>query len=109
MEEDWVVLCHRLLFQSIKEEEWTEMHETLKEVTRRIGVKKDGQRIAGLGRLAWRNLWKESFLSQDGTRAGLQEKFGTARKPLEHLERGQLALRKCLVYRLDRVEDAWRS
>ena len=51
MEEDWVVLC-QAMYQSIKEEEWIEMHEKLREVIRKIGVKGSGQWVAGLGKVA---------------------------------------------------------
>ena len=50
-------------FQSIKEEEWMEMHERLNEVTKKIGVKKAGQRVVGLGEVGWRKTSKESFFS----------------------------------------------
>ena len=60
MEEDWVVL-RQALYQSIKES--IEMHETLKEVTRKIEVKKAGQRGKGLGKVAWRKTLKVTFLS----------------------------------------------
>ena len=60
-------LC-QALFQSIKEEAWLEMHEKMKDITRKIEVKRAGQRVAGLA----------FFSSQDGTRPGLQEEFGPA-------------------------------
>ena len=44
-----MVLC-QASFQSVKEEEWIEMHEKSKEVTRKIGVKRAGQRVAVLGK-----------------------------------------------------------
>ena len=62
MEEDRVVLC-QALYQSIGEEEWTEMHERKKEVFRNIGVKKAGQIIAGLGKVAWRKTGRNLFFS----------------------------------------------
>ena len=62
MDEDLVVLC-QALYQSI-EEEWTEMHERLQELCWEVGVKKAGQRIAGLGRVAWRKTEKEPFFSK---------------------------------------------
>ena len=43
MEVDWVVLC-QAPYQSIKEDEWIEVHEILKEVTKQIRVKKTGRR-----------------------------------------------------------------
>ena len=54
MEEDWVVLCHALC-QSIGEEARSDMVN--------IGVKKAGQRLAGMGKLAWRESDKEPFFS----------------------------------------------
>ena len=41
---DWVELC-QTLFQSVKEEEWTAMHERLKEATKKITVQKAGQMV----------------------------------------------------------------
>ena len=35
-------------------QEWTDMFERLREVSRKIGVKNAGQRMAGLGKVAWR-------------------------------------------------------
>ena len=52
-QEDWVVL-RQALYQSIGEEEWTDMHERFKEACRKIGVKKNGQKDDGLGKVAWR-------------------------------------------------------
>ena len=60
MEEDLVVLC-QALYQSIGEEEWSGMHESLKEV----GVKKAGRRIAALGNLAWRKSEKDHLFSSE--------------------------------------------
>ena len=40
-------LC-QALFQPIKEEAWLEMHEKMKDITRKIEVKRAGQRVAGL-------------------------------------------------------------
>ena len=53
MDDDWVVLC-RTLRHSFGEEEWIEMHEKLKDVCKKIGVKKAGQKVAGMGKSAWR-------------------------------------------------------
>ena len=39
------------------------MHEGLKEVCRKIGVKTAGHRIASLGKIPWRNAEKELFFS----------------------------------------------
>ena len=39
------------------------MHDDLKKVSKNIGVKKAGHRIAGLGKLAWRKSAKETFFS----------------------------------------------
>ena len=38
----------------MKKEEWIDMHGKLKEVSKVIFVKKAGQRVAGLGNVAWR-------------------------------------------------------
>ena len=61
MEEDWVVLC-QALYQSIGKGEWSDMHESFQEVCRNIGVNKAGQRIAGLGKLAWRDVRQGTLL-----------------------------------------------
>ena len=60
MEQDLVVLC-QALYHSIKEEEWIEMGEKLREVSKKTGVKKAGERVAGLGKVA--KTLKESFFS----------------------------------------------
>ena len=52
---DWVVLSQALC-QSIKEEEWIETHEKLKEVSKKVGVKKAGERVG-------RPWTKEAFFS----------------------------------------------
>ena len=39
------------------------MHEKLKEVARKIGVGKAGQRVAGRGKVTWKRTSKEAFLS----------------------------------------------
>ena len=75
-----VMLC-QALYQSIKEEEWTEMHETSKDVTEMIGVKKAGQKVAGVGEVAWRKTSKESYFSAKVEQC-LQQKVGTAGIPL---------------------------
>ena len=62
MDEDGVVVCQSL-YQSIGEEEWIDMHEPLKEVCKDTGVKNAGQKVAGVGKVAWRNMHKEVFLS----------------------------------------------
>ena len=36
MDDDWVVLC-QALYHSIGEEEWTDMHDNVTEVCRKIG------------------------------------------------------------------------
>ena len=51
-DENWVVLC-QALHQSIAQEEWTDMHESLKTVCKKIGVKNIEKSIAGLGMVAW--------------------------------------------------------
>ena len=44
----------RRFSQSMVAEERSDTHESLKDVCKKIGVKKAGLRIAGLGNLAWR-------------------------------------------------------
>ena len=44
------------LVQSIKEEEWVEMHEKLEDVPNMFGVKQDGQSVAGSGNVVRRRL-----------------------------------------------------
>ena len=39
------------------------MHEKFKEVSEKIEVKKAGQKVAGLGKVAWRKTLKESCVS----------------------------------------------
>ena len=58
---DWVPrsVCqqHRIaraLYQTMRDEEWTGMHEKLYEVSEKIGVTKAGQKVAGLGKLVRR-------------------------------------------------------
>ena len=53
----------RRFYQSIGEEEWSCMHESLNEVCEKIGVKMAGHRISGLGNLARRKQEKEPFFS----------------------------------------------
>ena len=62
IKEDWVVLC-QAQNQSIKEEEWVEMHGKLGGVSKEIEVKTAGQRAAVLGKMACRKTLKESFFS----------------------------------------------
>ena len=69
MDEDLVVLC-QAPYQSIKQEEWAEMHEEQKEVTEKIGVKKAGQSVVGLGKVAWRKTQKESSMLSRGRHSG---------------------------------------
>ena len=71
--EGMAMLC-QALYQSIKVEEWT---ENLKDVTEMIGVKKAGQKVAGLGKVAWRKTSKESYFSAKVEQC-LQQKVGTA-------------------------------
>ena len=75
---DGVVLCQALC-KSSGEEEWTDMFEKLREVCKKIGVKNDGQRMAGLGKVAWRKNGEGTFLiSKEGTGRCLQQKVGIA-------------------------------
>ena len=80
VEEGSVVLCQSF-FQSIGEEEWTDMHENVKEVCRNIGVKKAEHRIAVMGMLAWRKSEKRDV------RAPLKKKVLAPRGTVGYLER----------------------
>ena len=62
MEEHWAVLC-QASYQSIREEEWNQIYEKLKEVSKNIGVKNTDQKVAGLRTLAWRRSLKEKTSS----------------------------------------------
>ena len=42
----------------------------VKEVTRKIGIKRVWQRVAGLGKVAWRKTSKESILSANAPSTG---------------------------------------
>ena len=53
MQEGWVLL-RQPLYQSIKQEESIDLHEQLKDVTRKIGVQKAGREVARLGHVAWK-------------------------------------------------------
>ena len=53
MEEGWRVLCDAL-YQSIREEEWNELHEKFMDVSKNLGVKK---------KLAWRKSLRKDFFS----------------------------------------------
>ena len=59
-----MVLC-QALYKSSGEEEWTELHEQVKSLQKKIGVKKAGQSVAGLGKVAWRKTQEESFSAKD--------------------------------------------
>ena len=86
MEEDWVVLCYTL-YHSTEEEEWSDLHESLKEVCKKMGVKKDGQRIAELGRLGMAHIRQGTFFSPKKRLAScLQQDVRTSRGPLRGLE-----------------------
>ena len=56
-----MVLC-QALFQSITEDGWTGMHEKLN-VTRKLGVSKAWQRVAGPVQVAWRKTSTGPFFS----------------------------------------------
>ena len=62
MEEDSIGLV-QAVFQSIKEEERTDMHVLLKDISKKIGEEKAAQKVAGLGKLAWRKTLREDFFS----------------------------------------------
>ena len=68
VEEDCLLL-RQALFQSIKEEEWIDMHEQLKEDTRQVGVQKSSAEV--LTKVA---------------RTGLQQKVGPVRKSFVNLK-----------------------
>ena len=59
-------------------EEWTEMHGRLKHITRKIGVKKAGQRVAGLGK----KTSKESFSSAKADQERAFNKISAVRESL---------------------------
>ena len=63
MDEDWVVLCPALC-QSILQEEWIDMPKQLKDDCRKIEVKNAGQKVAGLGKVAWHKNQEELFSLQ---------------------------------------------
>ena len=67
--EGGVVLC-QALFQSIKEQEWMEMHEKLKDVTRKTGAKKAGQRIGA----------EDCWSRESGLEKTLKEGFFSAKE-----------------------------
>ena len=48
MEENWVGLC-QALYTAIGVEGWRNVRETLAEVSKKIGVEKAGQKVAGSG------------------------------------------------------------
>ena len=60
MEENSVVLCLEM-----REEEWIERHEKVKDVSKHIGVKKAGQRVPGSGKVAWRKTVKSAKEEQE--------------------------------------------
>ena len=70
------------------------MHETLKDVTRKIGVKTAGQRVAGLGEVAWRKTSKESFFSAKVEREQTFKRRSELRESFWMVDMNQ-ALRKC--------------
>ena len=85
---DGVVLCQALC-KSSGEEEWTDMFEKLREVCRKIGVKNAGQRMAGLGKVAWRKTEREPFLSaRKGLDAAFNRKSELRESLFGSLERG---------------------
>ena len=64
MEQGRIVLCEALC-QSIREEEWNELHEKLTDVSKNLEVKKAGGKEAGLGKLGLeeKSLRKDFFSS----------------------------------------------
>ena len=104
-------------------QEWTDMFERLREVSRKIGVKNAGQRMAGLGKVAWRKTEREPFLS---ARKGLDAAFNRKSELRESLLEAwnvdtHKALRICeerhvtvegsegSYVSFDRVDDPWPS
>ena len=70
-------------------QEWTDMFERLREVSRKIGVKNAGQRMAGLGKVAWRKTEREPFLSaRKGLDAAFNRKSELRESLFGSLERG---------------------
>ena len=60
------------LYLSIREEEWSEMHEKVKEVSKKMGVKQAGQKAVGLGNMAWQEVSEGGILVfQRGTDTGV--------------------------------------
>ena len=55
-----LVVLYQALCQLIKEREWMEMHEKVREVITQIKVTQAGEEVAGLGRVAWRKTPEES-------------------------------------------------
>ena len=72
-----MVLCHAL-HQSIQGREWIETHEKLNEVSKQIGVQTAGQRVVGLGKVAWRERRSNFLLRHRGTGACLRQEVGFA-------------------------------
>ena len=85
VEEDWVAIC-QALYQGIVAMDWGEMRNKMKKLSR-CGVKKAGQRVEGLEKLAWRrkedvktgeNCFFLGFPSRRGIRSNLgYAKVGT--------------------------------
>ena len=73
MDEDWVVLCQSL-YQSSGRRVDRHARNVQKKVCRKMRVKKVGQRIVGLGKVAWRKTEKEPFFS---SKSCMQQKVGT--------------------------------
>ena len=88
-------LC-QVPFQSIKEDEWTEMHEKLKEGTQRSGGKKAGQRVA------WRRTSTESFFTPKIERERAFNRRSAFRE--SHLSIWRVDVYQALRIREDRVE-----
>ena len=99
------------------------MHETLKEVTRKIEVKKAGQRGKGLGKVAWRKTLKVTFLSARKEQERVFHKRSALRESLLSMWRvdKHQALRTCedrqievdllkaLYVSLDKLHNQWPS
>ena len=67
---------------SLREEEWDEMHEKSKEVSKKFGVTNAGQKVVGLGKLAWRkSLQEDLFSAEKRTGKGVRHKVSASGKP----------------------------
>ena len=68
VEEDWV-LCQPL-YRTNGVEEWREMQKALKEVSKKIGMKKAEQKVAGSGEVAYKELKRRSAICESSLKVG---------------------------------------